>query len=58
MFDRNQDGFITADELRYAYSMLGEPLSEAESRKMIEIADMDKDGMVSFDDFAAFCASF
>ena len=58
MFDRNHDGFITTEELRYAYSMLGEPLSEADSRKMIEIADMDRDGMVSYDDFSNFCASF
>ncbi|XP_063711167.1 neo-calmodulin-like [Symsagittifera roscoffensis] len=58
VFDRNHDGFITTEELRYAYSMLGEPLSEADSRKMIEIADMDRDGMVSYDDFSNFCASF
>ncbi len=57
-FDQNQDGFITAEELRHAYSLLGEPLSESESKKMIEIADMDKDGKVSFEDFREFCALF
>ena len=58
VFDRNHDGYITVDELRYAYSMLGEPLSEGESRKMIDIADIDKDGMVSYEDFTAFCSNF
>ncbi|GER55296.1 calmodulin [Striga asiatica] len=52
VFDRDQDGFISAIELRNVMLNLGERLSEEEAEQMIKEADFDGDGLVSFEEFA------
>ena len=52
MFDKNKDGFISADELRTVMESLGEMLTEADIDNMMKGADQDDDGRVSFEEFA------
>lgn len=51
IFDKNQNGFITADELRHVMVNLGEKLTEDEAQAMIQEADTDGDGKINFQDF-------
>lgn len=48
VFDKNSDGYITADELKHVMSNLGEKLSDEEIGDMITEADLDGDGKVSY----------
>ncbi|KAA3471181.1 calmodulin-like protein 8 isoform X1 [Gossypium australe] len=52
VFDRDQDGFISANELRQVMMNMGERLTMEEAEQMIRAADLDGDGVVSFDEFA------
>ena len=49
VFDVNNDGYISADELKSVMKCLGEELSQDELEAMIDEADMDKDGLVNFE---------
>lgn len=49
VFDKNNDGLISATELRHVMTNLGERLSDAEVDDMIKEADSDGDGMVNYD---------
>ncbi|KAL1156190.1 hypothetical protein V6Z11_A08G075300 [Gossypium hirsutum] len=51
VFDRDQDGFISANELRQVMMNMGERLTMEEAEQMIREADLDGDGVVSFDEF-------
>ncbi|KAG8078248.1 hypothetical protein GUJ93_ZPchr0007g3346 [Zizania palustris] len=51
VFDKNQDGFISADELGKVMANLGERLSNEEIREMIRGADVDGDGQINYDEF-------
>ena len=48
VFDRNGDGFISAPELRLVMTNLGEKLTDEEVDDMIREADLDGDGVVSY----------
>lgn len=48
MFDRNGDGYISAPELRLVMTNLGEKLTDEEVDDMIREADLDGDGVVSY----------
>ncbi|XP_073284631.1 calmodulin-like isoform X2 [Primulina huaijiensis] len=52
VFDRDQDGFISAVELRNVMINLGERLTDEEAEQMIREADLDGDGLVSYEEFA------
>ncbi|KAL1085790.1 hypothetical protein V6Z11_D08G073600 [Gossypium hirsutum] len=52
VFDQDQDGFISANELRQVMMNMGERLTMEEAEQMIREADLDGDGVVSFDEFA------
>ncbi|GFP97987.1 calmodulin [Phtheirospermum japonicum] len=52
VFDRDQDGFISAFELRNVMMNLGEKLSDEEAEQMIREVDLDGDGLVSYEEFA------
>ncbi|KAH9729635.1 calmodulin [Citrus sinensis] len=69
VFDRDQDGFISAAEvnvhinhytvhLRNVMMNLGERLSDEETEQMIREADLDGDGLVSFEEFARMMMAF
>merc|ERR1712113_575969 len=51
VFDRDGDGFISAGELRYSMTNLGEKLSDLEVDEMIREADLDNDGQINYDEF-------
>ena len=48
VFDKNGDGFISADELRQIMASLGETLTDEEVEMMIDEADVDGDGQISY----------
>ncbi|KAL6271234.1 hypothetical protein ACE6H2_028145 [Prunus campanulata] len=48
VFDRDQDGYISAYELRQVTINFGERLSDEEAEQMIREADVDGDGLVSY----------
>ena len=52
VLDRDNDGFISARDLKDMMFKLGEKKSDKEVEEMIEEADTDKDGLVSYADFA------
>ncbi|WMV17758.1 hypothetical protein MTR67_011143 [Solanum verrucosum] len=51
VFDKDQNGFISATDLRHVMINLGEKLTEEEAEQMIREADLDGDGQVNFDEF-------
>ncbi|KAH7962573.1 calmodulin-beta [Rhipicephalus sanguineus] len=57
IFDRDGDGFITADELRHFMAVLGEQLTDEQVAEMIREADMDGDVQISYDEFSALVTS-
>ena len=51
VFDRDNDGFITLEELRETMWGLGEKLTDPELLEMIEDADVDGDGKISYSEY-------
>ena len=51
VFDRNRDGFITAEELQHAMQKMGEEVKNGEVEEMIREVDTDGDGVVSYPEF-------
>ncbi|KAK0396115.1 hypothetical protein QR680_001570 [Steinernema hermaphroditum] len=51
VFDKDNDGYISARELSFVMCNLGEKLSEEEVIDMIKEADLDGDGRVNFAEF-------
>ncbi|KAG0263677.1 hypothetical protein DFQ27_001634 [Actinomortierella ambigua] len=51
VFDKDNNGYISAAELRHVLTNLGERLSEAEVDEMITEADVDGDGQINYDEF-------
>ncbi|XVF80856.1 hypothetical protein PTKIN_Ptkin15bG0109100 [Pterospermum kingtungense] len=58
VFDRDQDGFISANELRQVMMNLGERVTVEEAEQMIREADLDGDGLVSYEEFARIMVAF
>ncbi|KAG5464215.1 hypothetical protein LSCM1_00395 [Leishmania martiniquensis] len=50
-YDLGNTGFITAPNLRFVMGRLGCPLTAQQAFEMINEADADGDGKLSFDDF-------
>ena len=57
VFDRDGNGFISADELRYVMTSLGEKLSDEEVMEMIREADIDGDGQINYEEFVTMMTS-
>lgn len=51
IFDSNEDGFISALELKTVMTNLGEKLTDEEIDDMIREADFDNDGVINYDEF-------
>ena len=51
LFDKNKDGYLDIDDLKYVAELIGETMSQEELNEMIKEADQDKDGKVTFADF-------
>ncbi|VAI30019.1 unnamed protein product [Triticum turgidum subsp. durum] len=52
VFDKDNNGFISLDELRTVMKNLGEKLSEDELNEMLQEADADGDGQINYKEFA------
>ncbi len=51
LFDRNNDGQITADDLYETLSKLGENISKEDIEEMIRTIDIDGDMAINYDEF-------
>lgn len=51
VFDKDQNGYISATELRNVMINLGEKLTDEEVDQMIREADLDGDGQVNYEEF-------
>ncbi len=64
IFDKDDDGFISVDELRHIMQSLGEKMGEKELDEMVTEADRDNDGLINYEgwdwklDRRFFCLSF
>mmetsp|Transcript_17306 Transcript_17306/g.27040 ORF Transcript_17306/g.27040 Transcript_17306/m.27040 type:complete len:145 (-) Transcript_17306:75-509(-) len=54
LYDVDGDGYISAMDLRKSMMSVGHRMSDAEIRMMIQAADTNKDGFVSFEEFVNF----
>ncbi|KAH0934716.1 hypothetical protein HID58_011833 [Brassica napus] len=54
--DIDQNGFITASELRYVLTKYGGDYTDEDVCKTIETYDVDGDGRISYDEFVKMCA--
>ncbi|MEU6079689.1 EF-hand domain-containing protein [Streptomyces sp. NPDC047108] len=53
-YDLNQDGLISASEYKSVMAQLGDPyVTETVAQAVINSADSDGDGLLSFDEFWA-----
>ena len=48
IFDKDDDGFISVEELRHIMQSLGEKMSDDELDEMIVEADSDRDGLINY----------
>ena len=51
IFDKNNDGLITQDELKQLLNNIGQNPSDSEIQDMINEIDIDGDGKINFDNF-------
>jgi Ca2+-binding EF-hand superfamily protein len=51
-FDKNKDGFITAEELKLGMQQLGTQMTDEQIAAMIRAVDKDADGKVDFKEFS------
>ncbi|XP_004308824.1 PREDICTED: calmodulin-3-like [Fragaria vesca subsp. vesca] len=51
VFDKDQNGFISADELRHVMTSLGENLMDEQVEVMLHEADIDGDGQINYEEF-------
>lgn len=49
MFDRDDNGYITRDELRSALEMIGEPVTDAQLNQVLALGDIDHDGRIDYE---------
>ncbi|XP_069114918.1 calmodulin-like isoform X2 [Argopecten irradians] len=57
VFDREDRGYITVDELRHIMTNLGDKLPDEEVDEMIQLADIDGDGTVEYEEFVKMLAN-
>lgn len=55
LFDADQSGAITADELQELHAKLGEPLTDEEAVAAIEAFSSPGSTQVSFEEFVKYC---
>ncbi|KAL9653152.1 hypothetical protein ABK040_006368 [Willaertia magna] len=51
VFDKDGNGFISAQEFKHVMTNLGEKLTEDEVNEMIREADIDGDGQINYSEF-------
>jgi calmodulin len=51
VFDRDGNGLLSGQELKYVMAIVGESLSDQEIDEFIAQADLDGDGLISYEEF-------
>lgn len=51
VFDRDQNGYLTKEELQLAFEMMGESFSDKDINNLMRLTDLDNDGRISFNEF-------
>ncbi|XP_063536408.1 calcium-binding protein E63-1 isoform X1 [Cydia strobilella] len=51
VFDRDNNGYITRDELRSALEIIGEPVTDAQLNQVLALGDIDHDGRIDYEEF-------
>lgn len=51
LFDKDGNGLITKEELRGGLGQMGQQLTENDVEQIFEEADLDGDGMISYEEF-------
>ncbi len=51
MFDQQQNGLISAAELRHVLTELGEKMTDEDIDELIREADSDNDGIINYEEF-------
>ncbi|XP_069114946.1 calmodulin-like [Argopecten irradians] len=57
LLDKDDSGFLTADELKHAMQNLGERLTDEEVATMIREADLDGDGKINYEEYVKMITS-
>ncbi|XP_070578313.1 calmodulin-like isoform X2 [Ptychodera flava] len=58
VFDTDDTGYITVDELRHLMTTMGEKLSADEMDEMVKDANADEDGKVNYQEFVKLITSY
>ncbi|XP_060577951.1 calmodulin-alpha-like [Ruditapes philippinarum] len=56
VFDKEQKGYLTCDELRHIMTNLGERLEDEEVDEMLSIVDADGNGLIDYEEFTQMLA--
>ena len=51
MFDKEETGYISAGEIKYMMTNLGEKLTDREVNEMLNCADTEKSDKISYEEF-------
>ncbi|KAJ7362123.1 hypothetical protein OS493_013214 [Desmophyllum pertusum] len=57
VFDRDGNGYISVDELRYVVTTFGEVLTNEEAEELIAMFDTNKDGLLEYEEFVSWAKS-
>ncbi|XP_055822731.1 calmodulin-like protein 7 [Solanum dulcamara] len=57
-FDKNNDGFITNQELKQSLKNIGIFMEDVDILEMVEKVDSNKDGLIDLDEFYELCYTF
>ncbi|KAH3859222.1 calmodulin-like [Dreissena polymorpha] len=51
VFDKDGNGYLSAQELKMTMTLLGAQMSQSEIDYMISVTDVDGDGLINYDEF-------
>ena len=54
VFDRDRNGFISADELRHQVTTVGDKLTQDEVTDLLRVADQNGDGLIDYKEVRVF----
>ena len=53
VFDTDQSGFITQDNIKFAFQKLGQRVPDSVIKEVISKHDVKQNGVINFDEFKA-----
>lgn len=57
LMDKNDDGYLTIDELYEGFALSGKIINESEFNKIVEALDPHNTGIIEYEDFISACVS-